>query len=186
MKYKVLERCISPFNVQELCPGEVYDWDVTKYDGVTKIMFASMVQHGFIEEIKDGPWEPKPGQKFYYILEYGKVDTGIWFNDELSLQILDIGNFFQTKEEAEKAVEWLKAFKTLRDDAKGFKPDWSDPDQDKFSVFYDHTDKYFGTIEHCDTQAELIVFAAEADAKESIKAHPHEWKVFLGVEENNE
>ena len=43
----------------------------------------------------------------------------------------EIGWAFETKEEAEKHLEWLKARTVLIRDTKGFKPDWSDFNQMK-------------------------------------------------------
>lgn len=68
------------------------------------------------EEWKDYE-EPK---EYYYIADFGAVregDVGKFVEDEKSRK--KIGNYFETKEEAEKAVEKLKAWKRLKD--KGFR-----------------------------------------------------------------
>lgn len=145
--------------------------------------YGSLVRYGFIEEIKDEPWKPKPGQRVHCVLEHGKVDSFVWFNEESYLQMLAIGNCFQTEDQAEKAVEWLKAFKVLRDDAKGFKPNWEDDHQYKYAVWYNHTTKELGLDERIDGQEAIIYFATAADAKESIKKHEKEWLTFLNIEE---
>lgn len=94
----------------------------------------------------------------------------------------EIGNYFQTKEEAEKHLEWLKAREVLIHDTKGFKPDGTDFDQMKYHVEYDHEDCEFGVwsgslYKYCE-----IHFATKEDAENSLEAHEKEWKIYLGVE----
>lgn len=72
------------------------------------------------EEWEDAPEEPK---EYWYIGNGGAVHG---FNDyyvatEIEEAYREIGNLFETKEEAEKAVEKLKAWKRLKD--KGFRFD---------------------------------------------------------------
>ena len=92
----------------------------------------------------------------------------------------EIGNLFKTKEDAQKALAWLKAFKTLRDDAQGYK-------------FDEEVDNYF--VE-CDTDGDLrvesddgcinqlIYFKSAELAANSIEKHEREWKIFYGVKED--
>ena len=66
-------------------------------------------------------WEDyrQQAEQFYFIDDEGDVEeeSTEW---EASLECMKaIGNYFETKEEAEKAVEKLKAWKRLKD--KGFK-----------------------------------------------------------------
>lgn len=64
--------------------------------------------------------EPK---EQYYIKENGVIGTCGAIEDDIPDEMLsemkEIGNYFETKEEAEKAVEKLKAWKRLKD--KGLK-----------------------------------------------------------------
>lgn len=69
------------------------------------------------EEWEDAPEEP---EEFWYINECGDV-LKYKYDGGCSCPILEakeIGNYFETEEEAEKAVEKLKAWKRLKD--KGF------------------------------------------------------------------
>jgi len=74
------------------------------------------------EEWEDAPEEPK---EYWFISAGGQVDS---FNEEYEDEeeteaSKEIGNYFESKEEAEKAAEKLKAFKRLKD--KGFSfNDW--------------------------------------------------------------
>ena len=69
------------------------------------------------EEWEDVPEEPKD---YWYIDLDGEIqsDDGV-YEDITTKGMKQIGNYFETKEEAEKAAEKLKAWKRLRD--KGFR-----------------------------------------------------------------
>lgn len=154
--------------------------------------YESLEKHGFIEEIKDEPWKPKVGEKYWYLDSAGNAvcDTIVQMvGDEFTshLEMVrrkdEIGNRFETAEQTQRANEWLKAFKVLRGDTKGFKPKWRDKRQDKWYVFYDYYAECLSHGWQNSESAHLIYFAEEADVIESIKKHPNEWKTFLGVEE---
>lgn len=63
------------------------------------------------EEVEDYK-EPK---EYYFITDTGQAKWDTYDNDETDRESKEIGNYFETKEEAEKAVEKLKAWKRLRD-----------------------------------------------------------------------
>ena len=70
--------------------------------------------NGRIDEWEDAPEEPK---KYWYV--YGEGVLSAEDNNGFGANTLKaIGNYFETREEAEKAVEKLKAWKRLKD--KGF------------------------------------------------------------------
>lgn len=144
-----------------------------------------LIRNGFIKEIKDEPWEPKEGETDYYITADGRDGACLYMTkDELeyALRRNEIGNSFPTREQRDKTVEWLKAFKVLQDDTKGFKPDWSE-EQGKWTVFYDSRYSILKTNLQSTVNDSLIYFANVADADDSIKNHPKEWLTFYGVEE---
>ena len=60
--------------------------------------------------------EPK---EYWYIENNGDIDKETYEGDEYEEEMIEIGNYFETKEEAEKAIEKLKAWKRLKD--KGFR-----------------------------------------------------------------
>jgi hypothetical protein len=63
------------------------------------------------------------------------------------LNAIYAGNIFQTKEEAEKELAKRKAIVTIKryiSDTFGvFEPDWSDKDQNKYWILYNHQDNKF-------------------------------------------
>lgn len=140
----------------------------------------------WFREVENEPktWSPKVGDEYYGIDEYGGLRVNTWDNFTYELSTLAIGNVFRTRKDAEKARTWLKARKVLYDDAKGFKPDWGNPNEDKWGVYRGF---WNGQLD-IDRYTEVIrspgpYFATEEDANASIRAHEKEWKIYLGVEE---
>lgn len=67
-------------------------------------------------------WEDYAKPKKYWYMDYGgRVKPMNDSNDEEDIARREIGNYFETKEEAERAVEKLKTWKRLKD--KGFRFD---------------------------------------------------------------
>lgn len=94
-----------------------------------------------------------------------------------------IGNYFETEEEAEKRIDYLQAKEVIKQDAKGFKPDWKNPSQKRFFGYYNLIDKklcYFNAGENMESK---IYFGSKEDIKESFKKHPEEWKAYLTYEQ---
>lgn len=104
--------------------GEIKDWDFgswyqtilnpenkEKYECKLNDFIDRTVK--FREEWEDAPEEPK---KHYEILSMGAVMEREDAEDEIfrNQGQKEIGNYFETKEEAEKAVEKLKALANLR------------------------------------------------------------------------
>ena len=74
-------------------------------------------------------YEEEP-EEYWCITARGNLHYLQDMTDENDKDHREIGNYFETKEEAEKAVEKLKAFKRLRD--KGFRFNrWTIPEEPK-------------------------------------------------------
>lgn len=144
----------------------------------------NILDSDWFEEIPEGykRWRADRFDWYWYVGACGAVsndrDSGVSIDD----MRYELGNYFKTEEEAQKAAEWLKAFTTLRDDTKGFKPDWDDPEQDKWSVYYDHASRSLWSDLNFTFQFGNLCFASEDDADASIKNHQREWLTFFGVE----
>lgn len=139
------------------------------------------------KEIKEEPesWEPKVGDEYCYIqASANSVGVTSWADDDFDRGVNKVGNVFRTEDEAEKAAEWLKARKVLFDDAKGFKPNWKDDQEYKWSVSWDCDGiRLFISLYFSETSSPGPYFATKEDAEVSIKVHEKEWKIYLGVEE---
>ena len=87
----------------------------------------------WFEEINESiRWKPEMDQKYYYLdSDYGSVCSKRWNDDRIfDHGRFEIGNCFQTKEEAEKVVEKLKAWKRLKDSGLKFKG-WNKSNYDR-------------------------------------------------------
>lgn len=89
-------------------------WELDENLGTCKT-YTSLAELN--EDWEDAPEEPIT---YYYISDFGAIregDVGKFVEDEIARK--EIGNYFATEEEAEKAVERLRARKRLKD--KGFR-----------------------------------------------------------------
>lgn len=128
-------------------------------------------------------WRAKRNDSYYWLTE----DLGVVEEREdggaVDERLHAIGNYFKTEWEAQKAADWLKAFAVLRDDTKGFKPDWESGFQCKWYVYYNHSKKGLEVSGIWTQQGEALYFASADDADASIKNHKREWLTYFGVEE---
>lgn len=96
--------------------GEIKDWSFVMLQNVMQSKeqkhYASLAR--LCEE-----WEDyEISDKFYFVNQRGFVDSRFKAYSEYEKSFKEIGNYFETKEEAELAVRKLKAWKRLKD--KGF------------------------------------------------------------------
>ena len=139
----------------------------------------------WFEEIKESTrWKPEKFQKYYYVGNAGSVYDDNWANGSaIDNGRFEIGNCFQTKEEAERVVEYLKALAIVRGDAttkftKG---------RNNWNVFYNTARNCLDMIvSHYDIENGIFglpYFATEEDAKRSIELHMNEWITIFGIED---
>lgn len=161
-------------------------------DKTTIVFLANFIHHyslldsDWLEEIPEEykRWRAEKHGSYYFISDNGVVYDSLELYFSTDDYRYSIGNYFKTGEEAEKAVEWLKALTVLRDDTKGFKPDWEDGSQLKWVVeYHPHDDVQLVADYYRYAQDGVIYFATENDALESIKKHEREWLTLFGVEE---
>lgn len=86
----------------------------------------SSLPNGFIlwEEVKETTrWKPEIYNEIYYFINAaGMIVEDTWSDSAgVDHERFEIGNCFQTKEEAKQAVEKLKAWKRLKDSGLKFK-----------------------------------------------------------------
>ena len=87
------------------------------------------------------PFEHKG--KYWLLYNDGCIAQGCWDDDIYEQECYELGNIFQTKEEAEKEQSrriLLTRFRQFRDKCNGdWKPDFKDWSQGKFSISFNHT-----------------------------------------------
>ena len=93
------------------------------------IMGNDMYAHiAKLSELKDYEDYKEP-KEYWYIENNGDIDREIYDGDNYEEKMIEIGNYFNTREEAELAVRKLKAWKRLKDKGFGFEYyDYSDRD----------------------------------------------------------
>lgn len=138
----------------------------------------------WFEQINESTrWKPEADQKYYFSDNDGSVGCNRWDNDRIDCNRFEIGNCFETKEETERVVEYLKALAVVRGDATSkfvkYNDNWFvgyDPEHKSIDAFcnpYTARNGIFG----------LPYFATEEDAQRSIELHRKEWLTIFGVKE---
>lgn len=83
------------------------------------------------------------GDFYYYITSDGIVTKTTWRNSGHDFKCLSIGNIYLTQEDAEKALDKLKATakvkKRIAELNDGWMPDWNNND-DKWYIYYQYED----------------------------------------------
>lgn len=130
--------------------------------------------------------EVKKSKRKYLIDFYqAKVNETLeeFYMDWADNNLTDLMVWFDTREEAEKHLAYLKAKAIIKKDAKGFKPNWQDTDEDKWCGVWDIIHKEVSTHITWYSQEDIIYFKSEKDIKESSENHPKEWKAYLTYEQ---
>lgn len=159
--------------------------NIPAYSWSTIDKFPNILTDWF-EEIKESTrWKPENGETYYRVGSDGRIYDDVW-DDSLNItdsERFDIGNCFQTREEAERVAEYLKALAVVRGDAtnkftKG---------RNNFYVVYDAAYNYL-VVKDKSYYIEngifgLPYFATKNDAQRSIEQHRNEWLTIFGVKE---
>ena len=86
----------------------------------------------WFEEVNESTrWKPEINQEYYWLDSCGSVYSDAWDDGSTINNVrFEIGNCFESREEAEKAVERLKAWERLNDAGLKFK-DWNKSNYDR-------------------------------------------------------
>lgn len=96
---------------------------------------------------------------------------------------IDNGNVYHTKTEAEQALERKLAEVRLRR-TSNFEPDWSNNDQNKWTVYYNHNDKELLVEATAFLQYPSAIYFDTYDSiKKSIEKNREDWLKYLGIKE---
>ena len=160
--------------------------NVPAYSWSTIDKFPNILTDWFEEINESTRWKPKMDQEYYCLGSNSSVIPDDWCDLDIDRNRFETGNCFQTEEEAEKVVEYLKALAVVRGDAtskfiKG---------QDNFYVSYNAA---YNCLDVSDN-AYLIkngifglpYFATREDAQKSIELHKNEWLTIFDIKEEDE
>ena len=159
---------------------------VVAYSWTTLDKFPNILTDWFEEINESTRWKPDRNQKYYYLGNSGSVYYDTWANGSpIDNGRFEIGNCFQTEEEAEQVAEYFKALAVVRGDATSefvkYNDNWFigyDPEHKSIDAFcnpYTARNGIFG----------LPYFATEEDARRSIEQHKNEWLAIFGVRRKN-
>ena len=120
--------------------GEIYESRVLD-DGEEYLFFGEI-------KVKDidnfGEWfeEIKEPKRIYYANDFGCNVANMTENNNSIIRksLKSVGNHFETYEEAKAYLEYLKAKTIIKQDTKGFKPNWNNIDEAKYDAYWDFRD----------------------------------------------
>lgn len=92
------------------------------------------------------------------------------------------GIAFETFMEAEEYLKYLRAKEVIKQDTKGFKPNWKNC-ENKYYGYWNSGKDSLGYLVSYITKYSDICFKTEEDIEESFKKHPEEWKTYLTYEQ---
>ena len=157
-------------------------------DGNQDETVFSIKRNYFINNFDEWFEEIKEPEQIYYIDNLGGYVSKIDKNQfaifpALIANLKSIGNYFETREEAEKYLKYLKAKEVIKQDTKGFKPDWNNVDENKYLGFWDLDEDKLDWLPRSIFIEATIYFKSREDIEESFDKHPEEWKTYLTYEQ---
>ena len=157
--------------VGEITPTEV---NLMAYAKETLEQFPNILTDWF-QEIKE--------QEQFFTIDVLRVEV-VGIMKLISLEsgfqkIRELGLLFDTQEEAEAHFEYLKAKAIIKQDTKGFKPNWNEKGEDKYFGYWDFEENKPDYDLDYITKNSTIYFRYPNDIKESFEKHPEEWKTYL-------
>lgn len=136
-------------------------------------------------------WKPELDEKYYIICGDGSIDYNNYDFDYADKRIMNIGNCFQTEEQAKFMAEKLKVIHELEKFAyenNDEEIDWNDSKQGKYYLYFDYTDMSIVIDSYyiCQDTPFAVYFTSNEIAEMAIKTIGEDRikKYYFGVEEN--
>ena len=175
--------------------GKIFCEETGKRDGISEITLVSenhITTPIWISDIENfDQWfeEIKEPKIFFtidiYKSKFKEINTDYysgWSALEVK-NIKDLGLLFKTKEEIDKFIAYLKAKAIIKQDTKGFKPNWNNEGEKKFFGSWNFQRKeVYWNYEYINKYVE-IYFKTNEDIEESFEKHSEEWKAYLTYEQ---
>lgn len=133
-----------------------------------------------------GRFVPEVDEEYWCRDENGNVYYSNWDGDSVDADRLSIGNVYRTQEDAQRAVDKLKARVTIEtfieEHGLDTDVDWGDVTQGKYFLVFDYDNNQV-TFEWYSYYRinDLPAFKTKEDIKKLYEAHPEECKLLLGV-----
>lgn len=94
----------------------------------------------------------------------------------------NIDMLFKSRNQAEAYLEYLKAKAIIKQDTKGFKPNWKNGENKYFGYWNFGNNSLCYLVSYVSKYSD-ICFNTEEDIEESFEKHPEEWKTYLTYEQ---
>lgn len=184
-KYRLLKD--SPFAKE----GVIFqEWTGERSGKKEKVLVSTnnLTTSLWVEDVKNfDEWfeEVKELKQIYYVDNLGGYVSKLEPINfpKLIANLKAVGSYFETREEAEKYLEYLKAKAIIKQDTKGFKPDWTNYDEQKYIGFWDLDENKLDWLLRSIFIEATIYFKSREDIEESFEKHPEEWKAYLTYEQ---
>lgn len=164
--------------------GEIFESRIL--DDGKEYMFWGEIK---IQNIKnfDEWFEKIKVPKLYFTIDFFRKeviqisDAGMmaWAIDNIK----SLGFLFENREEAEKYLEYLKAKEVIKQDAKGFRPNWNDRNERRYFGYWNSDSNQLDWRQVHIVKEANVYFKSKADILGSFENHPKEWKTYLTYEQ---
>ena len=125
-----------------------------------------------IEECDKKVWKPnKLGEEYYSILTYGEVGIYEFYDDDIDKKVIGSGNYFKTKEEAERKAFEIKVHRQLELFAlenNETKIDWNN-NSEKYMISYNRDGGLFIDEVYSLKDFGQVYFTSKEVAKKAIE-----------------
>ena len=99
-----------------------------------------------VEDLQPEPksivWEPKKGERYWYVDIDGRLNSHECRYDEEDEDLLKHHNVYKTQAQAEKAAKYQRQYNMVLQAVLNLEPDqvvdWSDVNQTKYTVYFNH------------------------------------------------
>ena len=160
---------------------------ITLEDG-KKVEISDESYKAIADSIQSKRWKPEEDEIFWYVDDGGDVGHSYWADDETDQYRYKTGNIYRTKEEVRTALARINALVDVREyildnNLQVDNVDWSDREQEKWSIYYDHEDSEFREeVDYtCQRTNELPWLKSEEAKDQVIQAKRKELLVIFNV-----
>lgn len=131
--------------------------------------------NNLIEQFKENPLAYKrknPGEWYYYFDPLFGPDGFMEGKEHWHKDLFISGNYKQTEEQAKRHAKYMKCLNKLLNLAdelnEGWKPDWSDLGQTKYTIYFKYVDNKFAVNSTWSYSDSLTFFKSEEAAYEAL------------------
>ena len=140
----------------------------------------------WFEEIKEPVdsihYKPKDGEEYFYISDYGSVESGIWRGYHVDNERLALGFIYCTEEGCRKAREQrlakvrLRRTSTFEPDLENGKGGWVV----SYKCLNNRLKCYESPWQDC---GQFVRYETKEEAEKSIEENREDWKIYFGIKE---